>query len=116
MKNLLILILVSTFYCAGAQTGKFRTLNYFVRDSANVYRLDSFDHVNVTISVHPDRITLIHNKTQERKDFIVERFGPGERHLIAYLANGETFHYQIRFRRVYFASKDFKTYTQYKKY
>lgn len=110
---LILSILIST--AVYAQSGKFRTLNYFVLDSFNVYKFDSFDHVNVTISVHPDRITLINNRTQERKDYTVERFEEEENHTVAHLSNGETFHYQPKFKRVYFSSKGFKTYTEYRR-
>lgn len=110
---LILSILIST--AVYAQSGKFRTLNYFVLDSFNVYQFDSFDYVHVIISVHPDRITIVDTKTQQRQDFKVDRFEKKENHTIAHLSNGETFHYQPKFKRVYFCSKEFKTYTEYKR-
>ncbi len=113
MKKLITAALI--IFAATTQAQTFRTLNHFIIDSAGVEHFDSFDYVNVKITVNASKLRIYHAKTAEVKDYAIDSIQSFKTYKIAFLSNCETFYYTDKMNRVYFITADGKRIREYKR-
>jgi hypothetical protein len=115
MKNILITALLLLSITATAQKAKFRTLNNFVADTADLFQFDEFDDVRVIIYTNDTVLTVEDTRAKTVTLYQITRVEKMIGYKIAYLSNGEQFFYQPTFARPYFISADGRRLRQYRR-